>query len=166
MINTRPLVGCLKNSDQKSKTVPCYTTDCFKPSCLQFVDTIIPSECVWLCNVNPDLSCENCHATDILLTERLGLNTFISPSVINLVYSYKGSCVFCAPLERYIGRHLGQHIDRHLTDVSVDIAAECRPIWRSTVGRVSIDMSTEMCRSTYRPMYLLRYWPSDGRHID
>ena len=26
MINTHPLVGCLKNSDRKCKTIPCYIT--------------------------------------------------------------------------------------------------------------------------------------------
>ena len=60
-----------------------------------------------------------------------------------------GSCVFCAPLDRYIGRH----IDRQSTDVSVDISAECRPICRSTyrssVGRyvdrdVSLDISADI----------------------
>ena len=38
---------------------------------------------------------------------------------------------------------LGRRIDRHSTDVSVDI-----------IGR---DVSTEMCRSTYQPMYQPRY---------
>ena len=47
--------------------------------------------------------------------------------------TYFGSCVFCAPLHRYIG----EHIDRLLTDVSVDISAD-------------------KCRSTYRPMYISR----------
>ena len=50
-----------------------------------------------------------------------------------------GSCVFCAPLDRYIGRHLGRHIGRHSTDVLIDISAECRLIcqstYRSSVGR-------------------------------
>ena len=57
-----------------------------------------------------------------------------------------GSCVFCAPLDRYIGRHLGRHIDRDSTYVSVDILAECQLICRSTydrhIGRLSVDMST------------------------
>ena len=35
----------------KSKTIPCYTADCFKSSCSLFVDTI----CVWFCNLTPDL---------------------------------------------------------------------------------------------------------------
>ena len=48
-----------------------------------------------------------------------------------------GSCVFCAPLDRYIG----QHSSRVSTDVSVDISAKCRPIRRST------------CWSTYRLVY-------------
>ena len=54
-----------------------------------------------------------------------------------------GPCVFCAPLDRYVG----QHIDRCSTDMSVDI-------------------SIEMCRSTYWPTYQPRYRPSDGWHID
>ena len=78
MINTRSLVGCLENSDRKViKIIPCYTADCFKSSCLQFVDTMsYVSECVWFCNVTPDLYRENCHATDIVLTEQLGWNGF------------------------------------------------------------------------------------------
>ena len=77
------------------------------------------------------------------------------------------SCVFCAPLDRHIGRL----IDRQLTDVSVDILAECRPMCRSTyrssvdryVDRdvsldisadISVDMSTDtrpICWSICRP---------------
>ena len=38
----------------KSKTIPCYTADYFKSSCLQFVDAI-SQECVWFCNKTPDL---------------------------------------------------------------------------------------------------------------
>ena len=48
------------------------------------------------------------------------------------------------------------------TDISVDISTDSRPMYRSTyrssigryvdrhIGRESLDMSTEMCRSTYR----------------
>ena len=40
----------------KCKTIPCYTPDCFKSSCLLFVDTMSRIfECVWFCNVTPDL---------------------------------------------------------------------------------------------------------------
>ena len=40
----------------KSNTIPYYTADCFKSSCLQFVTRYnILSECVWFCNVTPDL---------------------------------------------------------------------------------------------------------------
>ena len=97
-------------------------------------------------------------------------------AVIGRCKDHLGSCVFCAPLDRYIGRHF----DRQSTDISVDISAECRPIcrwtYRSSVGRyddrdasvdvstdISIDISTEMsaeCRSTYRPT-ISRYI---GRH--
>ena len=87
---------------------------------------------------------------------------------------FAGSCVFCAPLDRYIGRHLGRHFDRHSTDVSVDIAAECRSTYRSSVSRhidrclteMSADISSDTSRSTYRPMYQPRYRPSDSRYID
>ena len=85
-----------------------------------------------------------------------------------------GSCVFCAPLDRRIGRH----IDRQSTDVSVDISAECRPICRSTyrssVGQyvdrdVSLDISADIsvehrsiCRLTL-DRYVDREWSSDCR---
>ena len=54
------------------------------------------------------------------------------------------------------------------TDISVDIPTDSRPMYRSTyrssigryvdrhIGRESVDMSTEMCQSTYRPMYIGR----------
>ena len=54
------------------------------------------------------------------------------------------------------------------TDISADISTDCRPMYRSTyrssigryvgrhIGRQSVDVSTEMCRSTYRPMYIGR----------
>ena len=63
-------------------------------------------------------------------------------------------------------------------DISVDISTDTRPMYWSTyrpsayrhvgrhIGRVSFDMSTAMCRSTYRPMCQPRYRPSDGWHID
>ena len=43
------------------------------------------SECVWF-SVTPDLYRENCHATDIALTERLGSNGFYI-----IFYSYKAN---------------------------------------------------------------------------
>ena len=40
----------------KSNTIPYYTADCFKSSCLQFVTRYnILSECAWFCGVTPDL---------------------------------------------------------------------------------------------------------------
>ena len=72
MINTRPLVGCLENSDRKVKqfrVIPRIAS-----SRLVYSSSI--QECVWFCNVTPDLYRENCHATDIALTERLGSNGF------------------------------------------------------------------------------------------
>ena len=83
-----------------------------------------------------------------------------------------GSCVYCAPLDRYIGWHSG----RVSTDVSVDISAKCRPIrlstYQSRVGwyvdwdmsvdistDVSVDMSTNtrpICWSICRPRVVVR----------
>ena len=75
-INTRPLVGCLESADRKVKqfrVIPRIAS-----SRLVYSSSIqCPiTECVWFCNVTPDLYRENCHATDIALTERLGLNGF------------------------------------------------------------------------------------------
>ena len=68
----------------KSKIIPCYTADCFKPSCLQFVDTnqYILRERVWFCNVTSELS-HNRYCAN-----RMAFKSF---SVINLVYSYKAN---------------------------------------------------------------------------
>ena len=54
-------------------------------------------------------------------------------------------------------------IDFVLFCLTLDIQYE---VQQTPPGRVSVDMSTAMCRSTYRPMYEPRYWPSDGRDID
>ena len=69
----------------KSTTIRCYTADCFKSACLQFV--------LFKVNVSGSATrLPNCHATDIAPTERLGSNDFFkSSSVINLVYSYKAN---------------------------------------------------------------------------
>ena len=65
---------------------------------------------------------------------------------INTTLSWQiGSCVFCAPLDQYIGRH----IDQHSTDVSVDISTR------------SVNISTDtwpICQPTYRPTL--------GRNVD
>ena len=64
MINTHPLRSwpwVSRKLRPKSKTISCYTLDCFKSSCLL----------VWKCLVL------NCHETDIALTERLGSNGFV-----------------------------------------------------------------------------------------
>ena len=76
-----------------------------------------------------------------------------------------GSCVFCAPLDRYIGRH----IDRLSTDTSsVDIAVEYRSICRPRcvgrhidrhIGQASVDMSTDtrsICWPIRRPRVIVR----------
>ena len=63
-------------------------------------------------------------------------------------------------------------------DILVDISADTRPMYRSTyqpsadryVGRhtgwLLVNMSTEICQSTYRLMFQPRYWASDGQHTD
>ena len=51
-------------------------------------------------------------------------------------YSSSGSCVVCAPLDRYVGRHLDRYVGRHLD----------RYIGRH-IGRCSTDMSVEMSSS-------------------
>ena len=83
-----------------------------------------------------------------------------------------GPCVFCAPLDRYIGRH----IDRHIGQVSVDISTDARSICQPTLGRyigrdVSVDILTDIsteisadisadprpiCRSICRPRVVVR----------
>ena len=78
-----------------------------------------------------------------------------------------GSCAFCAPLDRYIGRHLVRHIDRHSTDVSVDISVECRSIMRPRcvgrgidpginrdIDRLSADISVDIAVNTHFTIYL------------
>ena len=53
----------------KSKTIPCYTADCFKSACLQFV--------LFKVNVSGSATrLPNCHASDIAPTKRLGSNDF------------------------------------------------------------------------------------------
>ena len=63
-----------------------------------------------------------------------------------------GSCVFCAPLDRYIGRH----IDRHIGQVSVDILTDAWPTLGWYIDRdVSVDKLTDIsveCQSRYRPI--------------
>ena len=71
-----------------------------------------------------------------------------------------GSCVFCAPLDRYIGRH----IDRLSTDTSVESRSICRPrcVGRHIdrhIGRASVDMSTDtrpICWPIRRPRMIVR----------
>ena len=110
----------------------------------------------------------------IQMTERTNYKIFFVINAPNL--RTIGSCVFCAPLDRHIGRD----INRQSTDVSVDISAECRPIcrltYRSSVGQyvdrdVSLDISADIlvehrsiCRLTlhrYVDRYVDREWSSD-----
>ena len=87
-----------------------------------------------------------------------------------------GSCVFCAPLDRYIGRHIdrpldrciGRHIGRVSVDMSTDISVNSRSICRPRcvgrhidrhIGRTSVDMSTDtrpIRRSICRPRVIVR----------
>ena len=84
-----------------------------------------------------------------------------------------GSCVFCAPLDRCIGRY----IDRYVGRVSADISTYTRPMYRSiyrpTLDRhIDRDMSVDMSidRSVeisveYRSICRPRYRPSIGRYV-
>ena len=79
---------------------------------------------------------------EILFIWKIFLGTFWIMSILctpQPIYRSTSWSTYRPTLDRCIGRHM---------------------------GLVSVDMSTEMCRSTYRPMYQPRYWPSDGRHID
>ena len=48
-----------------------------------------------------------------------------------------GSCVFCAPLDRHIGRYVGHHIDWCSGDMSVNIWSTYRPTIGRYLGRYS-----------------------------
>ena len=62
--------------------------------------------------------------------------------------------VFCAPLDRYI------------VEPSADISTDTQTICRLTyLVRHSADISTEICRSTYLPIYRPRYRPSVSQHV-
>ena len=75
MINTRPLVGCLENSDRNVKrfrVIPRIAS-----SRLVYSSSIQCPE--WMCLVlqrGSRFVPRNCHATDIALSERLGSNGF------------------------------------------------------------------------------------------
>ena len=85
-------------------------------------------------------------------------------------YSLFGSCVFCAPLDRCIGRH----IDRQSTDISVNILGNCRPIcwstYRSSVGRyVDGDVSLDTSANTsvkHRSICRLTLDQYVGQYVD
>ena len=63
MINTgSPARWVSQKLRPKCKTIPCYTADCFKSSCLLFVDTM----CLAL-QRDSRFVLQNCHATDIAL---------------------------------------------------------------------------------------------------
>ena len=55
MINTHPLVGCLKNSDRKVKQFRAIPRIASSRTVCRYIGLI---ECVWFCNETPDLYCE------------------------------------------------------------------------------------------------------------
>ena len=62
-----------------------------------------------------------------------------------------GSFVFCAPLERYIGRHIDRHIGRTLVDMPPDTRPICWPICRlRVIVRLSADMSIDRLPTFHR----------------
>ena len=71
-----------------------------------------------------------------------------------------GSCVFCAPLDRYIGRHIDRYIGRHIGRVSVDMSTDILAESRSTLSaNMSVDMSTDtrpICWPICRPRVIVR----------
>ena len=74
MINTRPLIGCLKNTDLKSINYSVFATDCFKTSCLLFSDTMsyMYMQMYLVLQHDSRFVSQNCHATQLALTEWLG----------------------------------------------------------------------------------------------
>ena len=89
-----------------------------------------------------------------------------------------GSCVFCAPLDRYIRRHINWHSTNVLVDISAECQPICRPTYRSSVGYfvnqdvpadISTDISVEhelICQPTldrYVRRYVDREWLSNCR---
>ena len=89
MINTHPLIGCLENSDRKVKqfhVIPRIASRRLVYS------SFILSECVWFCNVTPNLYWEIVmQQTLCSKPNSLARMAFKSSSVINLVYSYKAN---------------------------------------------------------------------------
>ena len=83
--------GSLENSDSKSKTILClpwiasrrlvYCSSIQCPIC----------ECIWLCNVTPDLYRETVTQHTLSWPNGFARMAFKSSSVINLVYSYKAT---------------------------------------------------------------------------
>ena len=83
IINTRPLVACLENSDRKVKqfrVTPRITADCFKSFCLQFVDTM-SYECVWFCNVTSERLGSNGF---FIFSDKFGLQLWGKPNTIRM----------------------------------------------------------------------------------
>ena len=87
MINSHPL-GCLENSDRKVKQFH----DIPRIASSHLVNCLSMFECVWFCNVTPDLYSET--VMQLTLRQPNGLARMVfthckSSSVLNLVYSYK-----------------------------------------------------------------------------
>ena len=79
-----------------------------------------------------------------------GIHIFINRSdIYEGQWRIGGSCVFCAPLDRYIG----PHIDRHIGRVSVDISTGARSTCRSIYGRLSADISVDIVADTLTVEY-------------
>ena len=77
MINTgSPTRWVSRKLRPKSKTILCYTADCFKSSCLLFVDTM----CLAL-QRDSRFVLQNCHATDIALRILKKLWCYVSGSI-------------------------------------------------------------------------------------
>ena len=87
MINTHPLVGCLENSDRKVKQFRVIPRIALL-SGLVYCSSI-HCECVWFCNVTPDLYRETLTQHTLRKPNGLARMDFKSSSVIILVYSCK-----------------------------------------------------------------------------
>ena len=90
-----------------------------------------------------------------------------------------GSCVFCGPLDRYIGRHIDRHIGRVSVDILTDDRPICRLTCRLTLGRyidrdvsvdiltdISTEISADMSTDMSVDMLTESCCPTVGRRVD
>ena len=70
-----------------------------------------------------------------------------------------GSCVLKASVDRVSVDTIGQYVDRHSADISADTRSMCRP----RLGRVSVDINRQGCRST-PGRYFTATRPPVGHH--